>query len=347
MAKSNKNEKHTGRIKLHRSFRRSYREDYERKTEIPGLMSHAAATFKIIREHRKIFFPLIALVVLLYIVLIGLMSESTFVDFKNSVDRTNQDIINGRLGNLGRAGLTLIGTVTSGGLTTMNDAQKVFSVLLFMITWLVSIYLTRHLLAGHKPRMRDGLYNALAPLISSFFVALIIFIELIPIMIVVITYQAAVSTEFLKTPFYALLYFIFASLLSILSVYLTSSSLLGLIAVSAPGLYPLTAIETARNLVAGRRIRFLVRLVYLILCVAFLYVIVVLPAILLDILIKGAFPWLNDLGIPFVPFVLLLVTVFVFVFISIYSYLFYRQLLDYKDNFYPKLQDRKKTKKPL
>lgn len=346
MVKSNKNKKHTGRIKLHRSFRRSYREDYERKTEIPGLMSHAAATFKIIREHRKIFFPLIALVVLLYIVLVGLMSESTFVDFKNSVDRTNQDIVNGRLGNLGRAGLTLIGTVTSGGLTTMNDAQKVFAVLLFMITWLVSIYLTRHLLAGHKPRMRDGLYNALAPLISSFFVALIIFIELIPIMIVVITYQAAVSTEFLKTPFYALLYFIFASLLSILSVYLTSSSLLGLIAVSAPGLYPLTAIETARNLVAGRRIRFLVRLVYLILCVAFLYVIVVLPAILLDILIKGAFPWLNDLGIPFVPFVLLLVTVFVFVFISIYSYLFYRQLLDYKDNFYPKLQDRKKTKKP-
>ena len=131
----------------------------------------------------------------------------------------------------------------------------------------------------------------------------------------------------------------------LLSVYLTSSSVLGLVAVSAPGLYPLTAIETARNLIAGRRIRFLIRLIYLIFCLAFIYVIIVLPAILLDILIKGAFPVLKDLGIPFVPFILLIVTVFVFVFLSVYIYLFYRQLLDYKDDFYPIVKIAKKKKK--
>ena len=121
---------------------------------------------------------------------------------------------------------------------------------------------------------------------------------------------------------------------------------MGLIAVSAPGLYPLTAIETARNLVAGRRIRFLIRIVYLILCLAFWYVVIVLPAILLDILIKGAFPVLKDLNIPFVPFILLIVTVFLFVFISIYFYLFYRQLLDYKDDFYPaKIESKNNQKK--
>ena len=344
MAKNNKNEKNTGRIKLHRSFRRSYREDYERKTETPGLMAHAAATLRIIRQNWKIFLPLIGLIVLLYILLVGLMAESTFVEFKKSVDATNKELVKGRLGNLGRAGLTLIGTVTTGGLTNMNDAQKIFAILLFLITWLVSIYLTRHLLAGHKPKMRDGLYNAMSPLVSTFFVALIIFVELIPIMLVIITYQAAVSTEFLKTPFYALVYFIFASLMSLLSVYLTSSSVMGLIAVSAPGLYPLTAIETARNLIAGRRIRFLIRIIYLIFCIALNYIIVVLPAILLDILIKGAFPWLADIGIPFVPFVLLVTTVFSFVFISIYAYLFYRQLLDYKDDFYPVKVARKRKK---
>jgi len=354
--KNQKNEKTTGRVKLHRSFRRSYREDYERQTELPGLLLHIAATFKIIRQNFKIFLPLIGLIALLYISLVGLMSESTFQEFKESIDNTNKELVSGRLGNLGRAGLTLVGTVTTGGLTTMNDAQKIFSILLFMITWLVSIYLARHLLAGHHPRMRDGLYNALSPLISTLFVALIVFIELIPIMFVVITYQAAVSTEFLKTPFYALVYFIFASLMTILSVYLTSSSLMGLIAVSAPGLYPFTAIETARNLIAGRRIRFLVRILYLFFWVALIYIVIVLPAILLDILIKGAFPVLKDLNIPFVPFVLLVVTVFLFVFISIYFYLFYRQLLDYKDDFYPlvtfkrkkskKIKDGKKTNEP-
>ena len=247
MVKNNKTEKNSGRIKLHRSFRRSYREDYERKTETPGLMAHAAAALRIIRKNWKIFLPLIGLIVLLYIVLVGLMAESTFVEFKESVETTNKELVKGRLGSLGRAGLTLIGTVTTGGLTNMNDAQKIFAILLFLITWLVSIYLTRHLLAGHKPKMRDGLYNALSPLVSTFFVGLIVFIELIPIMIVIITYQAAISTEFLKTPFYALVYFIFASLMTLLSVYLTSSSIMGLIAVSAPGLYPLTAIETASS----------------------------------------------------------------------------------------------------
>ena len=345
MKKNQKKEKTTGRIRLHRSFRRSYREDYERQTDLPGLLSHVAATFKIIRQNLKIFLPLIGLIVFLYIVLVGLMTENTFQEFKDSLDRTNKELVSGRLGNLGRAALTLVGAVTTGGLTTMNDAQKIFSVLLCIITWLVSIYLTRHLLANHHPRMRDGLYNALAPLISTLFVALIIFIELIPIMLVIITYQAAVSTEFLKTPFYALIYFIFASLMTILSTYLASSSLLGLIAVSAPGLYPLNAIETARNLIAGRRIRFIVRLLYLFICVALIYVVVVLPAILLDILVKGAFPWLNDLSIPFVPAILLIVTVFVFVFVSIYLYLFYRQLLDYKDDFYPVITSKKTKEK--
>ena len=154
MVKNNKTEKNSGRIKLHRSFRRSYREDYERKTETPGLMAHAAAALRIIRKNWKIFLPLIGLVVLLYIILVGLMAESTFVEFKESVETTNKELVKGRLGSLGRAGLTLIGTVTTGGLTNMNDAQKIFAILLFLITWLVSIYLTRHLLAGHKPKMR-------------------------------------------------------------------------------------------------------------------------------------------------------------------------------------------------
>ena len=35
------------KVKLHKSFKRSYREDYIRETKLPGLLSHANATFKI------------------------------------------------------------------------------------------------------------------------------------------------------------------------------------------------------------------------------------------------------------------------------------------------------------
>ena len=40
--------KKRARVKLHRSFRRSYREDYDRPLETPGLVAHATSTMKII-----------------------------------------------------------------------------------------------------------------------------------------------------------------------------------------------------------------------------------------------------------------------------------------------------------
>ena len=271
------------KVKLHRSFKRSFREDYERKTEIPGLMSHSAYTFKIIFKNWKMFIPLIMLIVLSNIILVGLMSQESYDTFRDAVDETNENLAQGQLGNLGKAGLLLIGTITTGGLTRgMSEVQQVFMVILLIITWLVTIYLVRHILAGHKIKLRDGLYNALTPLISTFCVLGVIFLEMIPIFIVIITYSAAISTGFLETPFYALIYFIFAALLTLLSVYLVSGSLLAMIAVTAPGLYPMTAVNTATDLIAGRRIRFILRILYVFFVLAICWIVVMLPIIFID-----------------------------------------------------------------
>ena len=315
---------------LHRSFRRSYREDYERPFEAPGLLAHAVDSFKMLFRNWRLFLPLILLVALLNIALVGLMSEETYVTFQNSLDETAQDIKAGELGTFARSGLLLISTITTGGLSQgMTESQQFSAVILFLVTWLVTIYLVRQRLAGHKLKLRDGLYNALAPFISTLIVVGVIFIEAIPLMVVVITYSAAVATDFLSTPFYALIYFIFAALLTILSVYLISSSLIALIAVSAPGLYPLVAVHTASDLLAGRRIKFIIRVVYLFFVLVVVWVFVMLPLIALDLVLKKAIPALQ--GIPVVSFELLLMTCFSTVYATIYLYLFYRRLLDYDD----------------
>ena len=315
------------KVKLHKSFKRSYREDYDRKTEIPGLMAHTALTFKIIFQNKKIFIPLIILIVLSNIVLVGLMSQESYDTFRDAVDETNENITQGQLGNLGKAGLLLIGTITTGGLARgMTEVQQVFMVILLLITWLVTIYLVRHILAGHKIKLRDGLYNALTPLISTFCVLGVIFLELIPIFIVIITYSAAISTGFLETPFYALIYFIFAALLTLLSVYLVSSSLLAMIAVTAPGLYPMTAVNTATDLIAGRRIRFIIRVFYAFFVLAICWIVVMLPVIFVDNILRENIEWLES--IPIVSVFLLNMTVFSLIYLSTYLYLFYRQLLD-------------------
>ncbi|MBQ3306394.1 hypothetical protein IJH02_03105 [Candidatus Saccharibacteria bacterium] len=322
--------KRSKRVRLHRSFKRSYREDYERPLEVPGLLHHAMTTFRIIFKNWKIFLPLILSIVGANILLVGLMNEDAYVQLQDTIEESSEDLQTGNVGNVAKAGLLLVSTVTTGGLTQgMTEVQQVFAIILFLVTWLVTIYIVRHRLAGHKIKMRDGLYNALTPLVSTLAVLFIVLVQLIPIFIVIITYSVAVATEFLNTPFYAFLFFIFAALLVLLSAYLLSNTFLALVAVTAPGLYPMAAVHTASDLIAGRRIKLIIRMVYLLLLLAVVWVIVMLPLILLDLWLKSMWDWLE--GIPFVSLELLIMTVFSTVYFATYSYLFYRRMLDYDD----------------
>lgn len=80
---------------------------------------------------------------------------------------------------------------------------------------------------------------------------------------------------------------------------------------------------------AGRRLKMVLRLIYLIFVVAMTYIITMLPIILLDLWFKGMWEWIA--GWPIVPFFLLVVTCFVFMYATTYLYLYYRWLLDYKE----------------
>ena len=50
-------EKRGERVRLHKSFKRSYREDYQRDLEVPGIMYHIFASFKIVFKNWKLFLP--------------------------------------------------------------------------------------------------------------------------------------------------------------------------------------------------------------------------------------------------------------------------------------------------
>lgn len=315
------------KVKLHKSFKRSYREDYIRDAELPGLLSHAFATFRLIFKNWKIFLPLILFIIFFNVILVGLMSQDSYKVFQDALEETNENLAQGKLGAFGKAGLMLIGTITTGGLNRgMTEVQQVFMILLLIITWLTTIYLVRHIIAGHKVKFRDGLYNALTPFISTFCIVGIIFLELIPVFAVVIAYSAAVATEFLNTPFYALIFFIFAALLILLSAYLLSSSLIAMVAITAPGLYPMTALNTATDIVAGRRIRFIIRILFLFFVLSIIWIVVMMPIIMIDSALKSGMEWFNS--VPLVPLSLLFMTIFSIVYSSTYIYLFYRKLLD-------------------
>lgn len=317
------------RVKLHKSFKRSYREDYRREIEVPGITYHALKTFKVIFNNWKLFLPLLIIVVVMAIVFIGLMNESTFQQFQQVLNQTTEQMGYGDIGYVAKAGLLLISTVTTGGLSSAaNETNTIFGVLIFLIIWLTTIFILRHRLAGHNIKLRDALYNSLTPMISSFVVFAIAVIQCIPIFLLVIVYSAAVQTDFLSTPLYALAFFIFAAVMIILSGYLLSSSIIAFVAVSAPGLYPMQAMHTSSDLMMGRRVKFIIRIISLLLVLTITWVVVMLPLIVFDLLMKN-FEWAA--GIPFVPVCLLVMTCFTGIYITAYLYLYYRWMLDYEE----------------
>ncbi|MBR0460388.1 hypothetical protein IJI91_00100 [Candidatus Saccharibacteria bacterium] len=319
--------------KLHKSFKRSYREDYLREFTPPGLLEHTFATFKMLfkEHHFRTFGPLILIMVIANVFLIGLMSEQTYTTFQETLDSTSSDIGVENINNFAKAGLLLVSTIATGGLTNgFGDTEQIFLVIIFLVIWLVTVYLVRHFLARKKIKLRDAFYNACAPIISTLIVLAVIFLQMIPIFIVIITYSTAVTTNFLATPFYALVYFVFASLMLILSGYWLSSSLIALVAVTAPGLRPFTALSTASDLMLGRRIKFIIRIIFLIFIIAFFFVIIVMPVILLDMWLKSSLDW--TAGIPIVSVFLLITTCFSFVYSATYLYLYYRRMLDYEED---------------
>ena len=310
----------------HKSFKRSYREDYKRETNVPGIMQHIFETFKIIFSNWKLFLPLLILAVVLYVVFVGVMSETTYVRFQDVLDQTSEQVSGGNIGGVAKAGLLLVSAVTTGGLSgESSEAAAVFGVMIFLVVWLTTIFMLRHRLAEHKISLRDGLYNAMTPLISTLVIFVVAVIQCIPIFSLIIAYSAALQTEFLATPFYALLFFVFAALMIVLSGYLLSSSLIALVAVTAPGLYPMKALNTASELMMGRRIKFVIRLIALVLTLLIVWAVVMLPLILFDLWMK-TFAWTE--GIPFIPICLIVMTCFTFIYVSAYLYLYYRWLLD-------------------
>ena len=130
------------RVKLHRSFRRSYREDYIRPVNLPGYVAHAHITMKILLKNWKLFGALILLITVLNITMVGIMNEETYTTFQTSLEDTYEALQYGELGRVAKSGLLLVSTITTGGLSkSQTEVQQFTAILLISFTWLITIYL--------------------------------------------------------------------------------------------------------------------------------------------------------------------------------------------------------------
>lgn len=313
------------RRRPHRSFRVTKRRDYRRSLKLPGYFALTNQAWQLMRQHWRIFVGLAAIYAVLGVLLSGLMSQDTYQQLKDTINEANQE---GALGAVIPTLTLFTGVVTSqlsGSTGGVASSQQVVGTLIGLYIWLTTIWLVRGVIVGKRPKIRDGLYNAGAPVIALSVLVFIALVQLLPAAIAVIIYGAADTSGMLQQTVVLMLAAGAAILIVTLSIYWLTSTLFAMVIITLPGMYPLEAARLASDVVLGRRMRILLRLMWLLVVLAVVWAVVLIPVIIIDGALKAAIPALNWL--PLVPLTALMLAALSIVASACYIYLFYRKVV--------------------
>jgi len=310
----------------HRSFKRTYRRDYARSFKLPGYWAFTNYVRKAIWQHKKLFFGLLIIYGVLTASLLGLASQDTYTQLSDTLRQTSGEVFKGNWGQLGKAGLLLATGVMGDLNTNLTEAQQIYAVIVIFFTWLTTVWLLRALQNGRRPRLRDALYNAGAPILPTFMVGLLLVVQLLPVIVGILALSALTPYGVFDGGVESMIFWFVEALLALLSLYWITSTFFALIVVTLPGKYPMEAIQAAGDLVVGRRLRIMFRMIWLLIVTALGWCVVMVPLILLDAWIKGIFPIIN--WVPTVPIGLLVMGTVTTIWAASYIYLFYRKVVD-------------------
>lgn len=310
----------------HRSFRRTLRRDYERSLRLPGYVAFTFDVLRTLTVQRRLFVGLVVVYAVLGGIFVGLASQDAYSQLSDLIDATGSDIFTGGLAGISEATLLLVAGVSGSIYPELSDAQRVFAILIALLVWLTTVWLLRAVLSGGSPRLRDGLYNAGAPIAGTAVIVGALIVQLLPATIGIIAFNSAIETGVFSSGFMAMTITIIVGLLILVSAYWVVATFFALVVVTLPGMYPWNALRTAGDIVIGRRTRLLLRLLWLLVLNMISIVITLLPVILIQRWLSGIAPVVG--AIPIVPIVFALVSSSLVVWSAAYVYILYRKVVD-------------------
>ncbi len=303
----------------HRSFYLTPRHDTRRSLKIDSYGGFSLRVWRMIRKNRRLFIKYFIFYAIASFFIVGLASQENFAAFREAIGNSAS-----------YEGITkwvslFSNAIASGGSSTLDSSQQILSGILFLYGWLTIVWLLRTLMRGdgEKVKLRDGLYSAGSPILSTLAVALVIVVQLLPLGLVTIAYTSITAVGWINTGIAIENMAAWCALVvaAVLTLYWISSSLIALIIVTLPGTYPFVAIRAAGDLIVGRRLKLTLRLLFMMLPVALLWLLILMPAIFVD-------SWLKLTWFPLVPIVVFLLGILTMMWIATYIYMLYRQIVD-------------------
>lgn len=305
----------------HKSLKLTRRRDKPHRVRLPGYIAFTISVFKTLNGYRRPLLMVLVLYVLVALLLIGVTQQDQLRSITDVIEQVNQEVSGNPLDTATKAvalfGSTLIGSLN----TSLSEIQQFYMAIVYALMWLVLVWLLRHLMAENAVRVRDALYNAGAPIISTICIVSLMLLQALPGAVGAFVFSLSIQDGILSGGVAAMCFGVLAILLLVLSLYWLTSSFIALIIVTIPGTYPMSAIRGAAELVLGRRMQVLFRLLWLCVLLVLVWAVVLIPAILIDLWVK--LPWL--------PLVTIMVQVAsgssIIIGVS-YIYMLYRRMVD-------------------
>ena len=311
----------------HRSFKLTRHRDAVRQLKLPGYWEFTGSVWRAIKQNGRFFLSLLAIVVFFGIITFGLLGQDFINLLSDTLEGTGSNVFEGNWGEIGKAGLLLVSVFSTGGLSSsLTELQQTWLVLGLVFVWLVVVWALRSSLAGNKIKLRDALYSAGSPVISTLIIVMIVVVQLIPVMISTTIYSAARSTDFLTGGVETMVFAAVVFLMLSLSLYWVTGSVLALVVVAIPGVYPMQAIKIAGNMVIGRRVRVILRVLWCLLVDLLGMLLVLVPVYLVVSGLSSVFEVVGDLAI--IPFTLYVLVCSAVIFSFCYIYMLYRGIID-------------------
>jgi hypothetical protein len=311
--------RHNREVSPHKSFTRTRKRDKLKQPKIEGYIAFPWYVLRILWNRKWLYTKLVLAFFILSIIFIGTMQASNLTSVNDAIDSAGSG--NSVIGPVMRAAVT-VGSSLSGALNNnLTDVQYLYISALYILVLLTVVWLLRHQLAGNKVKVRDGLYNAASPIASEYALIIIGITQLIPAALGTLVYVSAMTSGLLDGGIESAMFSIALVLIIVLTLYFMTTTLFAMFIATIPGTYPMKAYHAARKIVAGQRLRLLIRLLWMAVIIFISWFIVLVPVVIIA----------NSLGegsSMMTPIAIQIMTIASFVYGTAYGYLLYRRMID-------------------
>lgn len=303
----------------HKSFVRTRRRDTVKKPKIEGYIAFPWYVFRILWNRKWVYVRFVLLFFVLSVAFIGALQADNIASVNEAIDSASSG--NSIMGPLMRAAVT-VGSSIGGALNSnLSDVQYIYLSALVIVGVLTIVWLLRHQLAGNKLKVRDGLYNAAAPIAAEYVLLIVGIAQLIPAALAVLVYMSATTSGLLSGGIETALFSLALLLIVVLTLYFMTTTLFGVFIATIPGTYPMKAYRVARQIVAGQRLRLLFRLLWMLVIILLVCFVVLVPIVIIVNSFGGGNSWI-------IPIAYQLTVITAIVYGTAYSYLLYRRMID-------------------